>query len=678
MTAIGIQNGQASRLNGSNTALLPLVVHTGEASSTAPSDYADLITMNVEAGVWTLEEGLITVLSLLAGEITKAEVSGISRLRSGEGFGVSRMAVDYLQSGDNVSAKTEIERLLNAIVPPQDNLDLYSVPADALQTEETRAIPNNEMCVTLWHDGLPVDKAIPCFEYRESTFSLSGGTTVSARVYYPLWWADNATLQPFFDLTLVAVGKSMLAYDLYGDIPNAAFIFGPTLDPDTPLSSLMTTYKVPKEYLNYNACVVAVYEIAQNLTMQQFAQSIAHEMFHCYVSENFFEKYEPGYDVIDWWAEGTAEYFSNVVYPTTDFEHRWLNGFNKKSANLSLVFMKYETYLFFQYLGNKVGNEEIIILLDSMPSTAGTLEKQQADALAEQPGIEARFHQFGRDFLDGAIIDSRGSKVQSDALPLIYSQTTENALDFSMTGDTNARSVSVFTLKRYPMMYEEQLHFTQTVEVEHATHAVAQVTDGLVFNADITTGEADWVPLSEQIVSGCAEPNHYVLLLTSTKVDQHDALHLQIQIDEAVERPCVCYFDVKFGGALSAFYTSPGYYDIVAQPFQYLRILGIGDSFLTDAGTRDYPAEATGEFPLDGFSFVDNAAGVVVVADENVAGDIITITESNDQFVAGQIRATLLDGTSNGQGGAVTLNAQFKAARTISATAQACDEAWDD
>jgi hypothetical protein len=46
-----------------------------------------------------------------------------------------------------------------------------------------------------------------------------------------------------------------------------------------------------------------------------FMQTIAHEMFHCYQVWNFPEQADDAWSVQDWWGEGTANYFSNVVWP---------------------------------------------------------------------------------------------------------------------------------------------------------------------------------------------------------------------------------------------------------------------------------------------------------------------------------------------------------------------------
>ncbi len=113
----------------SGTVHLPVVLNPGEPEpATRPSgNLADLIERNVEDGVWTLEEGLIHVLGYMADEKTADELPNLDTVARLEATSVMRMADEYRQNGADPQARAEIERLFFLQLPPQANVDFYSV-----------------------------------------------------------------------------------------------------------------------------------------------------------------------------------------------------------------------------------------------------------------------------------------------------------------------------------------------------------------------------------------------------------------------------------------------------------------------------------------------------------------------------------------------------------------------
>ena len=76
------------------------------------------------------------------------------------------------------------------------------------------------------------------------------------------------------------------------------------------------------------ACPLAVFPRMLEYPTAVYQQIIAHEMFHC-VQDWSFPQTSPYRGAHDWWLEGTASYFSNVVYPEVNYEHGYLDPFDQ-------------------------------------------------------------------------------------------------------------------------------------------------------------------------------------------------------------------------------------------------------------------------------------------------------------------------------------------------------------
>ena len=74
------------------------------------------------------------------------------------------------------------------------------------------------------------------------------------------------------------------------------------------------------------ACPITLYASGVSLSLAAYRQSVAHEAFHCLQDRNFSTA---PFEVNAWWVEGSAEYFSDVVYPDVDLEHRQIGPFDR-------------------------------------------------------------------------------------------------------------------------------------------------------------------------------------------------------------------------------------------------------------------------------------------------------------------------------------------------------------
>ncbi len=666
--------GSESVAAQSGNLYLPIVV-TNDGSASPPIDtvvrlpanFAELIVHNTETGVWTEEEGIIRTLEFFAGKRSLSDLPGGADLPAGEGTGVESMAVHYLRNGADATVKAEINRLRKLILPPKANLDHYAAPiptasslaatSDGSANSVERV--NAQACADAWLQGLPDDLPAPgpCLYYAERT--VFDNKPIKLRVYYSVDRHDDPKGSPYFEAALDAMEKSVIEYLRYGDMPDVTLIFAPLLanDFDTyggAFSNAITDF-------GYDSCPIVMYKFGE-LGIEKFKQGVAHEIFHCFQGANLAAQSEPSYAVRDWWSEGSASYFSNVVYPETNLEHRWLDKFNRVSATMWLQGMSYENSLFFQYVGNKKGNDWIIrSMLKAMPTNAGSGEIDQAKKLA---ALGLDLHQFGQEFLDGTIKDSSGAPVPTGGLPLVY--TNPKPLKFLNAGDIEARGAFVFLLARYPLVYHREKIYTQKTTVSAAEHSVKSL---LV--AD------EWEPLAPELRSRCSGPTEMVLLVTSTDVDSRSKLnHFTNEITVVEERQCSCYFEASLGGAQIGFYAGPAHYETQNAPLEVLAFdPAFPSTWTANFSLADYATGTTGSKPVLGFSLLDSANSLFVLADPENPGRLsATITRSLIDFVEGRIFGEVVDPSS---GGTVTIEAHFGATLALSEVADACDREWE-
>jgi hypothetical protein len=229
------------------------------------------------------------------------------------------------------------------------------------------------------------------------------------------------------------------------------------------------------------------------LSVQAYKQTIAHELFHCFQFKNYWTQMQ-AYPGGDWWVEGGAEYFGNVVYPTYNAESEFWPGFDVNSIDKSLVAMDYDNVVFFQYLANRVGDEGVLQLFASMPGSGD--RGAQLSALAAYPGIETLYHDFAKAYLDQQILDTGGGRI--GIAPRVHER---RIFDGSRTEFIPTDS---FVLTRALFVFPEHKRYTIGEEGAEGLLTAAKPLD-----AD------GWAALPEELVTSCGE---LVYIYTISKV----------------------------------------------------------------------------------------------------------------------------------------------------------------
>jgi hypothetical protein len=229
----------------------------------------------------------------------------------------------YIEDGSDEAVRDELAQLMRTIAPDDETLQAYSEPDDTqtFVTGRTLARPaaqTEAICQDLASKGFPANEATTCFLY--SSFELSGK---AYRVYYPASWGSGGGDQAaVVQAAFVALSDSITRYAQFGQQNGVNLIFAIQTYP-VPAGGDPGLAGVAADAGYGDPCPVTVFPPGAAMDISDFKFVVAHEIFHCFQARHFEELM--GGDEADWWAEGTAEYFANLVYPASDLgsRRRW-------------------------------------------------------------------------------------------------------------------------------------------------------------------------------------------------------------------------------------------------------------------------------------------------------------------------------------------------------------------
>jgi hypothetical protein len=524
-----------------NTDVEPPPTEESSDDLVAPaSGYVDALYQGMDAGDWTYEEGLVAILNMMAGEIDPAR-DDIPRVVNTEGTGIVAEARRYLQEGQDEQVKVQIQRLLNRIAPPIDRILPYARLEDAQSTgpnprshqarvamtasdrdRQALLAAQDEKCAELWAKGFPPGSNLTCFLYKKQELGAYTG-----RVFYPSSWSPGGPEWKYRMAAVEAIEKAWNKFSEMGDMAAIDLVFViESYDEDPDVGALA-------EYETESSCLLVVFpsliqedqknptgSVAQGL----FRQVLAHELFHCFQNWNL-----PGYKgepkVTDWWAEGSAQYFSNVVYNGVNVEWDYAMWFDMKSESTPMFYLSYENFEFFQYLANQLGDNGVIALLQSLP-LGGEINDQVA-AVSAFPNMEALYHDFGRSYITHGILDSSSETDKQVFIPNDHLQTTNIKVGAS-PHQTIPIEASTFTIMKRVLIYQqEQLYDVQVTETDSNP-------EGL--NAAWIEEPGVWTDIPPEIVAAC-DPVWEKVLLTST-APSLDVYKVELEIGVQEKLPC--------------------------------------------------------------------------------------------------------------------------------------------
>lgn len=468
---------------------------------------SDLLRERVEAGEWTVEEGLIANLKILAGEVEAETVYGKDAERLGESEVLIRMARSYLRHGDDDRARAEIERLLDEILVDTDRLRREAV-SDVAAAQSglggpwwfrglKAAMPiarADTDCGAVWAGDWPQPDPDTGACVLKNEWEVDGS---GYRIHYPGQWRVPGHRElAYVERTREAMQRSTSRYRALGRMGDVDVFLGLSAPGE---KAWAFPDRSPEE-----ACEVHVFRDAiASENERYYPFFIAHELFHCFQGLNLGRAYWGvagrgirHHTFTAWWVEGSANYFADTLYPDSDYEiHKWRGDFDRLSPDVSLVNMDYESVFFFQFLGARVTDEQIIDWLRRLPGRGDS--DAQARALAGWGDMQAAFHAFGKAYLEKRLEDAGGTVIpfEPDRGPV----TTQDAPGFGVL----ARP---FVLHRERVEFPEGKGFeveATPAEPPPGRYSVRPQPDG------------EWRKFPARIPDPCGGRDTYQLLLTS-------------------------------------------------------------------------------------------------------------------------------------------------------------------
>ena len=203
-------------------------------------------------------------------------------------------------------------------------------------------------------------------------------------------------------------------------------------------------------------------------------------------------------------------------------EHRFLESFNESSVYKSLMEMSYHNFAFFQYLGNRLGDQGVIDLLEAMSATGGS--SAHASYLAGYPEMDGMFQDFVVSFASEGIPDTGGGKIVPPQIAVRPIQT------ISEEGE-NEFDTKPFVATRYGIKYVKEKRFLLEGD-EEGNGRYSTVL------RELRKTKTAWSDLPEEIRSKCNDDVLYVLATTSVREDFTYTINVT-EMEKAECDPCL-------------------------------------------------------------------------------------------------------------------------------------------
>jgi hypothetical protein len=477
---------------------------------------SDLLAAKIASGDWTEGEGLVKLLKFFTGEIQFEEISEMALVMEYNGSGIARWGQDYItDNNNNPELQAEITRLLSKIFPSEEILELISKPSGQAsqsgngKTAMLKKQANSASCANLANQGFDTDfiDGENCYLFEEA--NING---FSYRVYYPSLWQGDEEKENLVDNAFTGLIDSVVSFSDYGDMEDINMMFSLLPDTNNP-RTLAFAQHVPKG----TTCPLTYLPSSYIGSMDIFKQTIAHEVFHCF---QFWNLVSPPFGSHSWWMEGSAEYFSNVVYPTVNDEHRFLEQFDTRSLYDSLQVMNYENFIFFQHAANTYGDFALIELMRSLGSSGGS-----ASSLAEYQAMDTTFLEFVVAFMSTGIQDIDGSMIKVDEFQVRFRQMEEKGEE--------KFSTKPFVANRYALKYEKEKRFLQTPDEEgNGKYSAVKNNERL--------DPSKWSALPPEVRSFCKDDLWYAMAVTTTDSNgSYEVIALIEEVEKAECDPCL-------------------------------------------------------------------------------------------------------------------------------------------
>lgn len=483
------------------------------------SSFSDLLESKVEKGEWTQSEGLVELLRYFSFEIDIEDLDELEYVHEKSGSGLVRLAREYIaENPQDIETVNELNRLLAQFLPSEEVLDLISIAAPKVQfpSKAKNAMikkqTNAAACANLERLGFDPShfEGEPCY-----IFVLEQHNGMNYRVYYPSEWQGNQVKTDAVKVALSALIASAKTFSQYGGFYNINMTISLN---EYSVENNEKALAIQHPISGRSTCPITLFKLSGSVGMDNLKQTIAHEAFHCFQDWNApYGEYDPN----EWWIEGSAEYFSNVVYPTINYEHENLSEFDSDSIKKPIHQMNYQNFLFFQHLGNVYGEKEVINLLKSLATTDGAIT-----TLAAYDNMANTFQDFVVAYMSTGIQDSGGGMILVENPAVIKTEIID-------TKKEEKFSIQPFVSGRFRMNFKQENRFLQSPKEDgNGKYSTAEF--------DLRKDLTSWSSLPPEIRTKCNEDILYALVVTTTETSGQFNFIANIEkVEKAECDPCL-------------------------------------------------------------------------------------------------------------------------------------------
>lgn len=393
-------------------------------------------------------------------------------------------------------------------------------------------------CASFWPGVTPGTQNTidaPCFIYPWSP-ELIG--TVNVTLAYDEIWRNDATSLKNLDHLEGVIQEALIAsintYEgLMDNIADVVVILGKESDPTAAADT-------SRPLLTTGACQIRLFYswFGPDSNDDERLQMFAHEMYHC-VQESMFGSLP---DPSPWWVEGSANYFSNVVYPSVNGEWRYERTYHPDIVLYANdLYSTYSTSIFFQ----SMEPSKRPVGVNNWIRNQGALS---ADPLAERtrlsglPDFVDDFHLFAKQFSLGKVMDSDGINyvpIDNPVQPHAVTLTSGVPLTDSIVGVTTL-SAPPFTVQ----VFAFSVGGGQTVTISYSSNTLSNVLISYKLDGDTawtTLPNAAVTSTEGTIVLPCNDGNPVTITILFTSTDDVDVADADITITQVSEDDtCEC------------------------------------------------------------------------------------------------------------------------------------------
>lgn len=566
----------------SSTATPPAATSAPTASSPVPvahepTTLVDNLFDRIDAGEWSLEEGLTSTLEYLNGERELDAVVPSGETVDFESTGILGAARAYLAAAPEQPGSARVRELYDALVPTPAQLRSLAAGTGSVAARAGGGFTiagTTVGCSDLWRGvrGGP-GPGVRCLQLDE--FDLPGGG--SGRVYTPVERLAAPAAERYVRLATEGLRDSWSEFLGLGAMPTELdVVFDPRGSGTTGAAAALTETRT---------CLVIVYPLWLAERDEDAKFFLAHEAFHCFVD------FLAGDDWIEgrpWWTEGSPEYFANVVYPDVNSEYVFLDVLRRREPNRSLLRLSYDAFPFFQHLGNTIGNDQVVALLRHL--TAGSPPESF-------PDMPALFHAYAEDFLTDRIIDTSGAPI-----PINARAHNNGRHRPASVGPIDELRPGTFAIERLVIDWQEDREFDlEVVQVGDLKVSAQPYPDGA------------WQPLPDPVRTCDAGLTNRVLV---TRVEAVGDASLRLHVT-GLEEVRECVVQITVHGAIEAVFSGGVCY--------------VDDGFLhvtAGFGLSDSEVEQIGPYPR-GYGFI---LGTATPGSEEPGRPDVTIADNEHDF----------------------------------------------